>query len=441
MSASLTSASFTPSTSQTAIDDYNAAAYTNQMIILSSQVNIGYTAGDYNDNLTAGTTYSSGGDIFTDITNYIKNKVENTQWTGSGGSQTMWVQYYNQHNNNGVITTDSTPVYFSVDYNITIASGSGYQLTGEFQLYSINRIKYREENDTMYHTIEFSDDLTIPQLIRSALAVDIDKENSQLLSHKVEGNNTSVQQLYGYDINGNSIFNLDNATPNSSIIISSNQSVAALGGKQRLTQASTIYAANEIVENVSNGDSVALYQTNTPYILYTLRADGVTKNKLSVPNIVAGNGYVIYITNFDGNTSYNLTNVKIYTGTNNYLKDIYGSVTYDGVDIASESNFTINMNVANTAEITIEATADVQDITWQIDRNITPYANKIELGDTKRNAILAKMASLDKDNEYVISSSADMIDNPIAAASFLNKNHFYNKFTICQMNLDGYKIK
>lgn len=93
---------------------------------MSSQVNIGYTSGDYNDNVTSGTTYSSSSSIFTEITNYIKNKVETTQWTGAGGSQTMWVQYYNQHNNNGVITTDSDPVYFSVDYNITIASGSGY---------------------------------------------------------------------------------------------------------------------------------------------------------------------------------------------------------------------------------------------------------------------------------------------------------------------------
>ena len=41
------------------------------------------------------------------------------------------------------------------------------------------------------------------------------------------------------------------------------------------------------------------------------------------------------------------------------------------------------------------------------------------------------VAALDKDNEYIISSSDNMIDNPIAAASFLDKNHFYNKFTIC----------
>lgn len=54
-----------------------------------------------------------------------------------------------------------------------------FELSGSFQLYSNNKIQYRAENETAYTTIEFSNDDVIPQLIRSALAVDIDEHNAQ----------------------------------------------------------------------------------------------------------------------------------------------------------------------------------------------------------------------------------------------------------------------
>ena len=58
-------------------------------------------------------------------------------------------------------------------------------------------------------------------------------------------------------------------------------------------------------------------------------------------------------------------------------------------------------------------------------------------GTTKFDRVKAKIVELDVNNEYDYTHSIDEsveIENPLSAASFMNKNHIYNGYTICQID-------
>lgn len=58
-------------------------------------------------------------------------------------------------------------------------------------------------------------------------------------------------------------------------------------------------------------------------------------------------------------------------------------------------------------------------------------------GTTKFGKVKAKIVELDVNNEYDYTHSIDEsveIENPLSAASFMNKNHIYNGYTICQID-------
>jgi hypothetical protein len=54
-----------------------------------------------------------------------------------------------------------------------------------------------------------------------------------------------------------------------------------------------------------------------------------------------------------------------------------------------------------------------------------------------------KLKELDVNNLYNYTyqpEEGNVINNPLSAASFLNDNHIYNKFTICQPRASGIEI-
>lgn len=231
------------------------------------------------------------------------------------------------------------------------------------------------------------------------------------------------------------------STSNSTKILSTNQTIQALGGKQKLSQASTIYSADEITSNVQSGSTMTQYENTVSYIVHEFQADG-SISSLSIPNVVAGDGYIIYARNYGvtGGESYDLTNVHIWTDSGD-LSNMYGDVTYTSATLNAGDAFTINMSDSQATTLYISATATGSPlVSWEIYREITPYSYS-EIGSAATSVILAKMGELDTNNEYKIPNKTFPIDNPLAAASFLNSEHMYNKFTICQMDLDNLQIK
>jgi hypothetical protein len=71
------------------------------------------------------------------------------------------------------------------------------------------------------------------------------------------------------------------------------------------------------------------------------------------------------------------------------------------------------------------------------------YDKKENMSQDFFDAIINKIYFLDKDKLYNFAYIVDkdvLIDNPLDSASFLNKDHIYNKFTICQIDTDNSDI-
>lgn len=161
--------------------------------------------------------------------------------------------------------------------------------------------------------------------------------------------------------------------------------------------------------------------------------------------MVAGDGYIIYLSNSGLNGSYDLHNVSI-TANNEPLSNMYGTIDYDvgdNVKLKRGDLFTIDMNKPGVTQLQISALTDAAgtpNISWRISKEISPYSYK-SMPNNALAAILNKMAGLDQKNNYKIPDKDFPIDNPLAASSFLNQEHMYNKFTICQMNIADTEIK
>ena len=120
------------------------------------------------------------------------------------------------------------------------------------------------------------------------------------------------------------------------------------------------------------------------------------------------------------------------------IGSLYGE-EWDGRTITKGQTHTILADTTQRDEIKITNNG-ASSIQLSFQSIIYPYSYKPEFGadsESITNIILNRMGELDTDNQYQLKLNKDyVIDNPLASSAFLNKDHPYNLFTICQMNPD-----
>ena len=136
-------------------------------------------------------------------------------------------------------------------------------------------------------------------------------------------------------------------------------------------------------------------------------------------------------------------------GSRDYFKDGIYYINYVNSYSINESNDSI----VNFVEDSLSLKA-LSDLIYEKHITLLPiykYNRLTDLVDsTKANMsavavgdIEARLMELDSNNLYNYTyqpASGEAIENPLSATSFLNNNHIYNKFTICQPNNLGIEI-
>ena len=210
---------------------------------------------------------------------------------------------------------------------------------------------------------------------------------------------------------------------------------------QRLTVGGTIEQMSAYVyhKDSSNIGNIAS-QTSGGWEIQIDRADGATPTIPSFKLKVPSGNYIIPLIN----NSNAFSSLKISDGTN-YLADLYGTTDNDYKD--SGTYFLKFATPTPNAEITMTINASFDD-------SITSGVYTITIGELYRydkpsevesnttfNAILDEVMYLDNkkvfDYLYQVPTD-DEIRNPLDAESFVDENHFYNPYTICQINTESF---
>lgn len=304
-------------------------------------------------------------------------------------------------------------------------------------------IMYRNADETSYTTVQQSQISQFDSLIRSALLVSIEAGGNQVMSNYEGGGNHAIQRVYGYDNSGDSgaVFDTNSMLPSTDfvgqILLSSSENITAIGGKQPLGTPSTIYIADE--KTSADSDSTHTYESDS--ISVTIGAN--SSNTLQIPGVVVGNGYIVY-GHFGEQLEHKIRITSGASGSEFCLTDMYGTAYGDDDAQPSDDEYyrtlsqtdnsiSLNITVECNGQITIyNGTDDVIEVV--LSSQLVSYQYKTMLSDTQTQSILAKMGELDTKQQFRMKGNyVYPISNPLASASFLDSNHPYNPFTICQM--------
>lgn len=439
-----TSATSPSSTTETTGTDYGNASWRNKVSVTASQVYGTLTGSqDYPNNIASSTTIgstwgpSSDGTYWNSLISIIKAQIDNEDWSDLGAGATtvqIEVEYANQKVVNGVVKpADSTPkVYFHIIFNIT--PQTQLSLTDSFTSYaSMPTIMYRNADESTYTIVRQSNITDFDMLARSALLVNIEEGGNQIISNSNEFPNVSTQSVVVYDNSSQyAIFDTANMLPSGAtgkVLLASSTSVTAIGGKQPLSELTTMYCAEEKTSEDNTTD--VTYGSDISKVSIAA-GSSVT---IDIPAVIVGDGYIMYA-RFDEKREHKLR-IK-YANTSTYLTDMYQNAYGDdnGPRILplNEDSLSIDVTTASNGQITIVNDGDF-DTRLTITAQLVAYKHKTSLSTPQTNAILAKMGELDTKLQYRLRSNYNYpIENPIASAAFLNTNHPYNPFTICQMS-------
>lgn len=148
----------------------------------------------------------------------------------------------------------------------------------------------------------------------------------------------------------------------------------------------------------------------------------------------------IQLSGSDGN------NITISATNNATLKPLFedtmASSSYTINSTASIIyNFILDTTNIDSAQTTyLEIQSSVAEESLYNVTVFTPFKFTKNLSDTSFNAILAELKSLDKDSLYnyaYIVNQENLINNPLKAESFLDTNHPYNQYSICQVETNN----
>lgn len=127
------------------------------------------------------------------------------------------------------------------------------------------------------------------------------------------------------------------------------------------------------------------------------------------------------------------------------------NIQFDGVNLTSLNSSQSDLKEQRTYYLTLEVTDDRissnhqltvtrtlsnEEITITL-QNPFLYTHTNDIDDEYFERILLLIPRLDKDNVFNYTYQVDddeLISDPLDAASFLNPNHIFNKFTICQLD-------
>ena len=395
--------------------DFDNALTTNKVVL--NQISTG-------EAVTPGTAGDSV-NIRANIVDAVHDQICTTDWSlSTEQSENIIVKYIN---------TDETIAYFVIVFTVTPTTN--VHLSGDFEIYSSSYVLQYKNESGEYETIQHTRVGGFVQLIRSALLVDIHNSAQEIRTfYTDDSGNRSKQSVMGYSedsieyfaVSSNIEIDTEQDVDNELYSISSESEVYAIGGKQRI-QESNFYVAQERTGNVPNSQSTYTnYNNNTAVI-----AAGATLT-INLPSTTSDNGYVIYFSSLSSSST-----ITIESGST-IIGSLYGEA-WNEKTITKGQKHTILADTTQRDEI--EITNDgASDIKLSFQSIIYPYSYKPEFGSSSEsitNIILNRMGELDIDNQYQLKLNKDyVIDNPLASSAFLNKDHPYNPFTICQMNPD-----
>lgn len=437
--AELDSISFIPTSNSSAYD--NVDDYIERVSVKASNI-----CGDYAGtspygnlaNVNDGTTYNSSWAYWNALTEYITSAIQSEDWSSyEGNTATIQVEYINQKKNGSTIENINNH-YFSLNYEIT--AQKSLVLNNQFEKYTTKPIiTCRNDGDTSYTRIPQTIGNEFDVLVRAALMIDINSGESQLLTpEQTLYNNTSKQSAKFYAQDGVTEI-LDTSKvgiQGDKCLLSVDADVTALGGKQQLGSAATVYYASEEkgVKNLLDSNNQIVGDITYDEYSTTISINPSSTAIVPMPNIVNGSGYILYGRVLDSDST-----ITVKYSDDSYVADFYG-VEFISKLIKINGNFSFNINKGGSVSIQNHSATNYLNLS--IDAKMVSYREKAELvrddNGTPIDAtpvILAKMGTIDTKREFVLRSNYDYpISNPIAAASFLNKNHPYNPYTICMMN-------
>lgn len=400
---------------------FNSAPVTNKVVLNQSTTGIIVPPG------TSGTNV----EISEDIVKIVHNQISTTDWSFSTEqTESIQVKYIN---------SDETIAYFYIEFDITPTQN--VHLSGDFERYSRDYVLRYIGESSEYETIQHSLIGGFVQLIRSALLVDIDNSAQEVKTfYTDDSDNRAKQSIIGYsedsieyfDVSSNVEISTTDVVENEIYSVSCESAVYAIGGKQQI-QESDFYVAQERSGNYpSSGTSYTNYSNNT-VVIDTGSSNSVT---IDLPTSLSDIGYVLYFSCLSSSAT-----ITIKIGdqqSTDIANSLYGEA-WDNKQISKGSMNTVLVDLSEYDSITIINHGDSQ-IKLSFQSVIYPYSYKTQFGTNSEsitNIILHRMGELDTNNQYQLRSNKDyVITNPLASSAFLNKEHPYNPFTICQMNPD-----
>lgn len=182
--------------------------------------------------------------------------------------------------------------------------------------------------------------------------------------------------------------------------------------------------------------------TNIQVSLDDIQAQVYNNASLQI-NYNLPNGTYLLSIQLSGSDDNNIT----ISATNNatlkpLFKDATASSSYTINSTASIIyNFILDTTNIDSAQTTyLEIQSSVAEESLYNVTVFTPFKFTKNLSDTSFNAILAELKSLDKDSLYnyaYIVNQENLINNPLKAESFLDTNHPYNQYSICQVETNN----
>lgn len=400
---------------------FNSAPVTNKVVLNQSTTGIIVPPGTDGANV----------EISRDIVEIVHNQISTTDWSFSTEqTESIQVKYIN---------SDETIAYFYIEFDITPTQN--VHLSGDFERYSRDYVlRYMGESGE-YETIQHSLIGGFVQLVRSALLVDIDNSAQEVKTFYTDNSgNRAKQSIIGYsedsieyfDVSSNIEISTASVVENEIYSVSCESAVYAIGGKQQI-QESDFYVAQERSGNYpSSGTSYTNYSNNT-VVIDTGNSNSVT---IDLPTSLSDIGYILY---FSCLSSAATITIKIGDQqSTDIANSLYGEA-WDNKQISKGSMNTVLVDLSEYDSITIINHGNAQ-IKLSFQSVIYPYSYRTQFGmdsESITNIILHRMGELDTNNQYQLRSNKDyIITNPLASSAFLNKEHPYNPFTICQMNPD-----
>ena len=158
-------------------------------------------------------------------------------------------------------------------------------------------------------------------------------------------------------------------------------------------------------------------------------------------NIPAGN-YIIPLSH--SNTSLTSLTVKLSVDKGSTYTSVYPIYGGSGEYKNSGMYYLLMTIPQSTVQCFLKVTSAGSDASYPISiGKLLKFEKPESMSDGTFEAVLQRVFYLDTDNKYDYTYEVpddNLIEDPLSSESFLNKNHIFNKFTICQIDTKNMSI-